>query len=231
MKILCVYAHPDDETVAAGGTFRLLSEAGHDIHLLLATSGQAGEVHESQQSALEQAGSIELLRLLELEQAVQILGITSYQVLHYQDGQLTNQDTWGQLALDIIDAIDIEQPDIIITFDHTGWYFHLDHIAVSIAVTRAMRQAKHQDTELVFSLLHPPGIKDKWDYVYANCLPATHQVNIHSVRDHKLAALSAHASQNISLIEHLEAGKMDVEYFQLVHDKGRFASLACVDPA
>lgn len=216
MKILCIYAHPDDETVAAGGTLYQLSQTGHKIKVILATAGQSGEVHSSQQTALVKAGgSIAKLRKKEFRAACHILGITESEIWNYHDGQITNELVWGKLTLDCITAIDSYQPDMIITFDHTGWYYHLDHIGVSIAVIRAIKQAKHQTASLMFSLLHPPGIKDRWSYIYQDLLPTTHSVDISAFIDIKVRALKAHASQHINLITKLEKGKMDSEYFQL----------------
>ena len=72
--------------------------------------------------------------------------------------------------MDLIDRIEKYQPEIVVTFDHSGWYFHLDHVGVSIATLRAVQRAKHKVAALLFTLFHPPGIKIKWPYVYQkNC--------------------------------------------------------------
>lgn len=41
---LFVHAHPDDESIAAGGTIAALAAAGHRVVVLTATRGEAGEV-------------------------------------------------------------------------------------------------------------------------------------------------------------------------------------------
>ena len=102
------------------------------------------------------------------------------------------------------------------TFDHSGWYFHLDHVGVSISALRAVQHAKHKVQAMVFMLFHPPGIKIKWPYVYQKKLPITHVVNIKNVLKQKTAAIKAHKSQTMSFLPMLKMGLMNKEYFQLV---------------
>lgn len=221
MKVLCLFAHPDDETVACGGTLHLLAQAGHKVNVILATTGQAGEVHPSAKHRLEVLGNLENLRRQETHLACKILNINNLQFLNYRDGQITNQQSWGTLTDDFTKAINRLKPELLITFDHTGWYFHLDHVAVSIAATRAIEAAKHPPTTTLFNLFHPPGIKDKWPYIYPHSFPITHMVDIRSVINIKIQAIKAHASQNISLVKPLKEGKMDREWFQLINPNPR----------
>ena len=46
MKLLSFFAHPDDETMLAGGILAILSKLGVEIHYLSATRGEGGEVGE-----------------------------------------------------------------------------------------------------------------------------------------------------------------------------------------
>ena len=46
MKALAFFAHPDDETMLAGGTLALLAHSGVGVHYLIATSGEGGEAGE-----------------------------------------------------------------------------------------------------------------------------------------------------------------------------------------
>ena len=41
--LVCFHAHPDDESIATGGTMALAAEAGHRVVLVLATRGELGE--------------------------------------------------------------------------------------------------------------------------------------------------------------------------------------------
>ena len=44
MNVLAFFAHPDDETMLAGGTLALLAQHGAQVHYLCATRGEGGEV-------------------------------------------------------------------------------------------------------------------------------------------------------------------------------------------
>jgi LmbE family N-acetylglucosaminyl deacetylase len=46
MSVLAFSAHPDDETMLAGGTLALLGRAGAQVQSLCATRGEGGETWE-----------------------------------------------------------------------------------------------------------------------------------------------------------------------------------------
>jgi len=201
MKWLVFLAHPDDEAVAAGGTIRLLADQEDKVIVVLATKGEAGEGQTD--------------RIKEFKRSCQILGISRFEILKYLDGRINNEQVWGSLTLDFIDRIEKYRPEAVVTFDHSGWYFHLDHVGVSIAALRAVQRAKHKVDVLLFTLFHPPGIKIKWPYVYQKKLAATHVVNTRSVLKQKIAAIEAHASQKMSFLPLMKLGLMNKEFFQL----------------
>lgn len=202
MKYLFLLAHPDDEVVSAGGTIRRLVDRGDEVKVVMVTKGEAGKGADK--------------RIKEFEKSCKILGIKEHKFLDYRDGEICNNQVWGSLELDLIDEIEEHMPEVVITFDHSGWYFHLDHVGVSIATMRAVQRSKHKVDALFFTMFHPPGIKIRWKYVYQDELPVTHEVNIKTVVKEKIKAVEAHESQKIRLVVPLRLGKMDREYFQLV---------------
>ena len=151
----------------------------------------------------------------EYKQASRILGISETKVLGYKDGEINNKQVWGSLELDFIDEIESYKPEAVMTYDHSGWYFHLDHVAVSLAGLRAVQKSKYKVDALFFSLFHPPGIERRWPYVYQKKLPITHEVNIKPVLEQKIKAIKAHRSQSFSFIPLMRLGRMNKEYFQL----------------
>lgn len=212
MKYLFVFAHPDDETVACAGTIKLLREAGHSVTLISATPGDAGEVSASASAELKRSGSVGALRARELEKVARHLSISEYRILEYADGSITNQDVWGRLQQDVVDIIDEIQPDVIITFDHTGWYYHLDHVGVSIATTLAYQSSTHRAKALLFSHYQPGG--SRWKYVFRPA-PATHYVEVGAI-EHKKAALLLHKSQDLSRpLAFLDESEGRIELFEL----------------
>lgn len=221
MKYLFLLAHPDDEAVAAGGTIRRLADQGDEIIVVLATRGEGGirplKPVNKDYSGLNGIHHSNIdIRREEFKRSCEILGISKTEILKYKDGKISNQLVWGRLELDFVDRIEKYKPEVVITFDHSGWYFHLDHVGVSIAALRAVQRAEHKVQAMLFMLFHPPGIKIKWPYVYQKKLPITHVVEIGKVVDKKVAAIKAHQSQSMSFLPYLESGKMSREYFQLV---------------
>lgn len=214
MKYLFVFAHPDDETVACAGTIKSLVEKGDEVVLVLATAGDAGEVMEPAQKQLKKLGSVEKLRRKELQSVTKHLGITDCIILGHKDGQITNLSVWGSLKEDIIAQIELHKPDVVITFDHTGWYYHLDHVGTSIAATLAYQQSIHRPQALLFSHYQPTGMNNKWKYIFRPS-PATHQVIIKDT-NHKLAAINKHTSQNLTTPrEYLQNQKPAAEFYEL----------------
>ena len=198
MKYLFLLAHPDDEAVAAGGTIRLLANQGDEIIVVLATSPE------------------EKTRITEFKKSCEILGVRQFKLLKFKDGEINNKLVWGKLELQLIEQVEKYQPEAVITFDHSGWYFHLDHVGVSIAALRAVQRAKYKTQALLFILFHPPGIKIKWPYVYQKKLPITHVVDVKSVIQQKIKAIKAHQSQYFGFLPSMLLGRMSKEYFQLV---------------
>lgn len=198
MKYLFLLAHPDDEAVAAGGAIRRLADKGNEVVVILATAGDKP------------------IRVKEFSKSCEILGVSKFEILNFKDGEINNKIVWGELELAFINKIEKYQPEVVATFDHSGWYFHLDHVGVSIAALRAVQRSNHKVGALLFTLFHPKGIKLKWPYVYQKKLAITHVVNVQSVIKQKISAIEAHSSQSMSFLPIMKLGLMNKEYFQLV---------------
>ena len=86
-RLLGVFAHPDDETFCAGGTFARYAEQGAEIMLVSATRGQAGQIRDP---AAGNRRTIAAVREAELRLACERLGITKVRCLHHVDGTLAD---------------------------------------------------------------------------------------------------------------------------------------------
>src|SRR5947208_8778069 len=78
--ILAVFAHPDDESLACGGTLARLADAGARIVLLCASRGESGSISDP---SLVPDGDLGRVRTDELREAAKILGITEVSILDH----------------------------------------------------------------------------------------------------------------------------------------------------
>ena len=144
-KLLVVFAHPDDETFACGGTIAKYANYGVEVALICATRGEAGEINDSSISKNTPLGEI---REQELKHASKVLGIKTIHFLGYRDsGMNGSPDNHHPLALCQADQKEVSKrvgkiirdfiPDVIITFDPNGGYGHPDHVAIHQATLTA----------------------------------------------------------------------------------------------
>jgi LmbE family N-acetylglucosaminyl deacetylase len=124
--ILVVIAHPDDESLACGGTIARAADAGARVVLLCASRGERGSISNP---ALVPDGDLGQVRACELRDAAAVLGVAEVVILDHPDGSLR----WAHVPefhAEIVMTIVRCRPDAIITFDEDGLYWHLDHIGV-----------------------------------------------------------------------------------------------------
>jgi N-acetyl-1-D-myo-inositol-2-amino-2-deoxy-alpha-D-glucopyranoside deacetylase len=157
--LLLVHAHPDDETLATGGTIARYAAAGVPVTVVTCTLGEHGEVIGDELAGLaaDRADQLGGYRLTELRAACAELGVSTHRFLgglgRWRDsgmaGAETNADPRAfvsgdldvqaaELAL-ILDAI---RPDVVVSYDSGGGYGHPDHIRaheVTMAATAGGR--------------------------------------------------------------------------------------------
>ena len=124
--ILCVFAHPDDETFGPGGTIALLAQR-HEVWLVSATQGDAGK-----DSRKNRRRSLANERSREFKAAARILGAKGVLLLNFRDGELSN-NTYPALARRIEAIVRRLKPHTVLTYEPLGVSGHLDHIAVALA--------------------------------------------------------------------------------------------------
>ena len=209
--ILAVFAHPDDESLACGGTLALLSDAGARVVLICASRGENGSISDP---ALVPDGDLASVRTRELQEAAAILGIAKLMVLDHPDGDLR----WAhvpQLHAEIVAAIEEYRPDAVITFAEDGLYWHPDHVGVHERTYTAVRSLGSKAPPLYYVTMSAGAIQDVveaaqakggappdsgfWgiapDAFGAGAKPPTFSVNVRDWVARKMAALRCHRTQ------------------------------------
>jgi len=133
-SILAVFAHPDDETLAAGVLADAGSREGIDVRTITLTRGENGQSAPS----LSRREDLPLVRESELRRYGFALGIDHQELWKYPDGEL---DGVSREVVDrLVERIRTWKPDFVLTFDPAGGYnWHRDHRAAGTLATEAVR--------------------------------------------------------------------------------------------
>jgi LmbE family N-acetylglucosaminyl deacetylase len=152
LTLMSVHAHPDDETISAGGAMAKAVADGHRVILVTGTRGEQGEIVVKAMDTPENHRKLGEIRAGELEAAMGELGVTEWENLGYRDsdmmGRPGNGDprTFWQADLDeaagrLTWLIRRYQPDVVTTYNSFGGYGHPDHIRVHDVSIRAFARA------------------------------------------------------------------------------------------
>ena len=151
-RLLVAFAHPDDESFGPAGTIIHYARQGVAVHLVCATRGEAGDVEPE---LLAGYSSLAGLRTEELRCAARPLELAALYLLDHRDSGMENtpenqhpdcllQAPLAEVVEEITGLIRHIQPQVILTHDPSGGYFHPDHIKV------------HQATRLAFDAAGDP---------------------------------------------------------------------------
>jgi LmbE family N-acetylglucosaminyl deacetylase len=141
LALLAVFAHPDDESLAMGGTLARYAHAGVEVSLVCATRGEWGSISDPTLASRENLAEV---REDELRRACRVLGVSSLRFLDCPDSGVNYTD-WPEVEEKIVRHIRELRPDVIVTFGPDGLYGHPDHIAVSTLTTAAFNAAGEAD--------------------------------------------------------------------------------------
>jgi LmbE family N-acetylglucosaminyl deacetylase len=136
-----VFAHPDDDTFAIGGTVAL--RAGElDVLSVLATSGEAGEIAPASGATRQNLGEV---REGEARDAYAALGAPDVRIelLREPDGGLGEVDR-ASLVARVTALLEAFRPEVVVTFGLEGVTKHVDHITIGDAATEAFHRARER---------------------------------------------------------------------------------------
>lgn len=203
--LIGVFAHPDDEGFGPSGSLYKAVRGGTDVHLLLATKGDAGVNCDN----CEDLGTI---RLKEWRASGVLIGAKTMHCFGYEDGKLCN-DIYLELAdkilgkiTEIAESYEQEVEIELLTFDQNGLSGHLDHIAISLITTYVYEKLKVDPTlnttlgKLRYYCVcqhFSPKAETSWILMPAGRKPEEidETVDISDVYEKKLEIMRAHKTQ------------------------------------
>src|SRR5437016_4861489 len=121
--MLAVFAHPDDETSAAAGTFIQYAREGVDIHVVTATRGERGDLGTGDLTI--ERRDLPAVREAELRAVLALYGANQPILLDYRDQELITAD-FATLTQDVLRAIASVRPDVVINFGPSVISEHAD---------------------------------------------------------------------------------------------------------
>jgi LmbE family N-acetylglucosaminyl deacetylase len=140
-KLLCVLAHPNDESLGLGSTLAKYGAEGVETYLVMATRGERGEQTAPRRPKDgPDLPAFSKTRSTELHAAARVLGIHQVTFLDYLDGELDHADP-GDVVGRIVAQLRRIRPQVVITFGPGGTYGHPDHVAISQFTTAAVVSA------------------------------------------------------------------------------------------
>jgi LmbE family N-acetylglucosaminyl deacetylase len=138
LRLMCVLAHPDDESFAAGGTLAKYARQGVETYVVLATRGEHGRCGTAgERPSTEALGRI---REQEVREAATVLGVREVCFLGHRDGEVDRAVPTAAIAR-IADELRRVRPQVVITLPPDGGYGHPDHIGVCQFTTAAVLRA------------------------------------------------------------------------------------------
>jgi LmbE family N-acetylglucosaminyl deacetylase len=202
LRLLCVTAHPDDESGGFGGSLLLYRTRGVETYIVCLTPGQAA----THRGGHEDDQKLAAVRRAEFAAACEILKVTRGEVLNYPDGRLDQVNLYGA-AGDLAQRIRQIRPQIVVTFGPEGAVTaHPDHSMASVFATMAYHWAGRSDryVEQMKDGLRPHRAQKLYygtatftlpDRQPISLSPSTTVIDIGDYFETKIRAFKAHKSQ------------------------------------
>jgi len=190
---MVILPHPDDETLACGGSIALHRKAGTPVTVVCGTLGEMGRNMGKPPFATRE--SLPALREKELREACALLGVTDLRLMGLRDKTVEFVDPeW--LAGRIRAYLEEVEPSLVLTY-HPLYSVHPDHMAMGAAVVRAVDSLPPEARPAVHMRAFGSGL--------INLGPPDLAVDCAPVLERKMAAAAAHRSQTQGMFARMEA--------------------------
>lgn len=191
-NILCIIAHPDDET-GCSGLIAASVHLGIEVSILCMTRGEGGDRGIFSK---EQIGTV---RENELLNACKVLNVKNLWFMGYKDPEPENSGLAApkydsdQLTQELTRNIKESKADIVVTHGSIGEYGHPAHICLNIYVRKAVREINDERIILLtmspWDPSHPmQDMINRYDY-------PSFQLNSSLFYEKRLKALMCHQTQ------------------------------------
>jgi LmbE family N-acetylglucosaminyl deacetylase len=136
-RLMAVFAHPDDETMAGTLLAHYARQPNTVVYLVIVSNGEKGVTPNTKVPAGDQLAAV---RVKEAECACRALGAQAPILLGMPDGGLNNSRILAELASKLRNTVAEIAPDAIVTWGPDGGYGNPDHRLVSAVITQVVQE-------------------------------------------------------------------------------------------
>jgi mycothiol S-conjugate amidase len=158
LRLLCVHAHPDDESSKGAATMARYVDEGVQVLVVSCTGGERGDIlNPALKGRTEIEGRIREVRRQEMNRAAAILGV-QHRWLGYVDSGLPEGDPLPPLPAGCFGLVPVQEaaralvrivrdfrPHVMTTYDENGGYPHPDHVMCHKVSVAAFEDAGDPD--------------------------------------------------------------------------------------
>jgi methionyl-tRNA formyltransferase/LmbE family N-acetylglucosaminyl deacetylase len=185
-RVLCIAAHPDDETLGVGGTLALHAEAGSEVAVLIMSEGEDEKLVDTPRCATRRDCAL---------QAAKVMGVSDV-VFHDFPDQRLDAVPFIELIKVIEAALEAYRPTVV--FAHHGGDANTDHQTVFKAVYAACRPMTRLGSGVQRLLtFETPSSTDQAPQVADYVFNPTTFIDVEPVWERKLEALACYPTELI----------------------------------
>lgn len=199
MRVLAVAAHPDDETMFAGGMLAKHALAGDEVYVICTTRGEGGEVGDPPLTTKDHLGAV---REAEMREACAALGVKEVVFLDFVDPSIEIGEPPLRVDAEptvfsaaIREHIDRIRPDVLYTHGTNGEYGHPQHVFTREAVWSALESLRPWQPREVWTWCANAGVNAE-DRITNKDDPADVVLEVGPYFERKLAAALYHRTQH-----------------------------------
>ncbi|HUH08599.1 MAG TPA: N-acetyl-1-D-myo-inositol-2-amino-2-deoxy-alpha-D-glucopyranoside deacetylase [Egibacteraceae bacterium] len=139
LGLMCMHAHPDDESITTGGVLSRYADEGMRTAVVTCTGGELGEIFGPQMDPEQVRPRLGQVRRDELTAALGVLGAGAPRLLGFRDSGMlgaegnNDPDSFWRAPFDeavrrMVLQIREFRPQVLVTYDAFGGYGHPDHV-------------------------------------------------------------------------------------------------------
>jgi len=195
-NVLVFCAHPDDETLGAGGFIKKLTKDGYKVVTIFFSLGEEGSLIMNKEYLIPK-------RIQEAKRVSEILGTKPY-FLSLKDSDLINQIKKPRVKRTVHRLIDFYNPEFILFHSKDDRLF-VDHLAVYKIVSEVLKEINYKNA-YTFNIWNPISISEINNDSIVVDIRDTLRVKLRALREFKTQKTAVYQLTPIVIIKSLIYG-------------------------